>query len=676
MSSLVADPVELGLDSRRLHDAVREAGEHSTGVDAISVWVMDDEEDGRLFTPSGGWWRSHEMGESGNGVNNAALARLEDSTREDYVPPPRSVGPGSEYEYYVGVKDTGAIAACMYSYLPNNLRFLTSLQYTADIAGILWAESRGGNRTLPRRRSSLDFIFGSGESLKSLDKQPQQDPSAVTSVNYQPIRWRDIRSISEDPDSAKGPRLELMQEAGFAMAAGVTFRYLHHRGMVIFLTTASDSNDGRLTSIASDAYMHQAAQSIGATLSLAELRRASLAERFKLKEKCYSMHECVEKTAAECCHVEAKMEEGAGGKKANPVGGNLDQGRALEDETKKARFLLPPQVTMWLNKMKGGSMQAMPPLSWSQTSWTILGCFVGLLVLLALNEYYRMLSDDEYYLLIAPFGATCTLMYGMSSAPASQPRNAVMGQATAGAVSLAFTYIPESVLPVWLRTAVGPAFAIGTMVKLGVMHPPAGAHSLLYASGKYNFGFYALVVLSTALSVFPATLVNNMSSKRQYPTYWGVKQPFVGLHRFYECCLGFRGSCGEPISSEKNPDSTKTMRSKELSAGQLDASKASENKMRPNRLVIHEGEDEGSLNKGTSNVQSAGSRDDETVDNTSSGISSPARYDTTWLTSSSHFGSVPIAGDLHRRLCFSAAVLCGTWQSREWLHCAGIAPEK
>ncbi len=94
-----------------------------------------------------------------------------------------------------------------------------------------------------------------------------------------------------------------------------------------------------------------------------------------------------------------------------------------------------------------------------------------------------------------------------------------MGQAVAGPVYLAFTYIPESILAVWL------AVAIAAMVKFGFTHPPGGAHAVLYASGQYNFAFYALVVLSTAISIIPATLVNNLSIKRQYPTYWGLIPP-------------------------------------------------------------------------------------------------------------------------------------------------------
>jgi len=543
MSRRVIDPIELQLDERRLQNALNEAGEHSIGVDAIAVWMLD-EDNGQLVHPSGGWWRSRRMEAAGSGASDAkatALARLENSTRDDYVPP-KSVSPGT------------------------------------DIAGILWAEARGRNNLSSGRRSSVVRAFGSTVSLKSLGEQPPTESQTATlaTLNYQPIRWRDIRSISQDPDSAKGPRLKLMEEAGFTRAAGITFEYMHHRGMVIFLTTVLDEKDSRLMGITNGAYLYQAAQFIGATLSLAELRRATLAERYQLED---SRGYPTERSS------KSDIEQGKSGSKATK-----EQERLEHPST---RCHIPHQVTAWLRKFKGGSMQIPPTLSWRQTGWTIFGSFVGLLVLSSLNEYYRLLSDDEYFLLIGPFGAMCTLMYGLSAAPASQPMNAVMGQAIAGAISLAFTYIPEEVLPVWLRTAIGPAFSIGAMVKLGVVHPPAGAHSVLYASGKYNFAFYGLVVLSTAISVLPATAINNMSRKRQYPTYWG-------LSWLQSVIVDFHGNAKHKMLREDSyvvkdlSNNPKTAPSSERDRPLDSSSRMNNNKMKPNHVVIHEEDDENS----------------------------------------------------------------------------------
>ena len=89
MSELVADPLELDLDQRRLQSALREVGEASFGVDAVVVWMID-EETGKLAHPPGGWYCKMDR------AGNAALARLEDSRRDDYVPPV-PVSPGSEF---------------------------------------------------------------------------------------------------------------------------------------------------------------------------------------------------------------------------------------------------------------------------------------------------------------------------------------------------------------------------------------------------------------------------------------------------------------------------------------------------------------------------------------------------------------------------------------------------
>jgi CBS-domain-containing membrane protein len=58
------------------------------------------------------------------------------------------------------------------------------------------------------------------------------------------------------------------------------------------------------------------------------------------------------------------------------------------------------------------------------------------------------------------------------------------------------------------------------MIKLGVFHPPAGGAALAYSSGAFSFGFYLLMVSISALFIIPATMINNLSKKRQYPTYW------------------------------------------------------------------------------------------------------------------------------------------------------------
>eukprot|EP00957_Ditylum_brightwellii_P012292 929111-Ditylum_brightwellii.AAC.1 len=60
-------------------------------------------------------------------------------------------------------------------------------------------------------------------------------------------------------------------------------------------------------------------------------------------------------------------------------------------------------------------------MPFQQSMWTLVGVFCGMLILSTMNELAGSISDDEYFLLIGPFGALMTLQYGLTAAPASQP---------------------------------------------------------------------------------------------------------------------------------------------------------------------------------------------------------------------------------------------------------------
>jgi hypothetical protein len=322
----------------------------------------------------------------------------------------------------------------------------------------------------------------------------------------------------QDPDVAKGPTLLLLEQAGFGQAAGITFHAGVCSGLVIFFVQ-SGLDPKLLNSTVHTAYLYQSAQFIGTAAALTEARRATIGQLDQTKEANGT-------TTIESSDDERNQKETVVGE-LNQEGAKTD--KSEEERTPTCFSITRRRLHVWLSKTGGGGLQVPPALSTQQSLWTTFGAFCGLMVLAALNKIYMTLSDDYYFLLIEPFGALMTLQYGLTAAPASQPRNAIMGQAVAGAVSLSFTYIPEYIFPYWFRRVIGPAVAIGVMVKLGFTHPPAGAHAIVYSSGKYNFQFYALVVLSTVVSTIPATLVNNMSRKRQYPTFWGFPSFLTNL---------------------------------------------------------------------------------------------------------------------------------------------------
>jgi CBS-domain-containing membrane protein len=124
----------------------------------------------------------------------------------------------------------------------------------------------------------------------------------------------------------------------------------------------------------------------------------------------------------------------------------------------------------------------------------------------------------------SPFGALVTLLYCLSSAPASQPRNAVAGQVLSIAVGLGFGRATQ--LPAWLRVNLATSLAVSLMAKLGVIHPPAGGSAFTFASGPFGWRAVVVYLVGVVVSILAAVLINNWSVERQYPIYWfGLKAP-------------------------------------------------------------------------------------------------------------------------------------------------------
>ena len=115
--------------------------------------------------------------------------------------------------------------------------------------------------------------------------------------------------------------------------------------------------------------------------------------------------------------------------------------------------------------------------------------------------------------------AFLTLLYGLTAAPASQPRNAIMAQAVSVALALGFNYTD---MPSWIKQSLATSLAIGTMCKFGIIHPPAAASCLAFSHSRLSWGNYGSILIATAILIFVSTLFNNLNLKRQYPTFWGV----------------------------------------------------------------------------------------------------------------------------------------------------------
>ena len=376
----------------------------------------------------------------------------------------------------------------------NNTTYAPEVQIPGvDLVGALWASPHSSSDGMIRSSS-----FSSLVGIRS--EKTSDSPPAAARLGGGNLHWRELRSLIEDPDVIHGPRSEALNNAGIEKATGVSFNSHGNHGLVVYYAKAG-VDPSLLSGVANETYLRRAALLIGSVLAMTEARRASVAFQ--------------RQSSGSTCRLDCSEE-------ATKV-----QSQAPSSLCATVNW----KLTTWFKKSRGGGSQIPAGMSFDESLFTVFGAFVGLLTMSSLNEFFHFVSNEEYFLVLAPFGALVTLQYGLTAAPASQPRNVVLGHIVAGAVSLLFTYIPGSILPTWIRQAVAPAFAIGAMVKLGIPHPPAGAQSVIFSTGDYNWAFYALAVLCSVISIIPATIVNNMSQKRQYPTYWGYLPAYISRRR-------------------------------------------------------------------------------------------------------------------------------------------------
>ena len=157
-------------------------------------------------------------------------------------------------------------------------------------------------------------------------------------------------------------------------------------------------------------------------------------------------------------------------------------------------------------------------------AYLYLGVFFTTLVLTLLSKSFVAAFGSDYSLVLGPFGALLTLLYALAQAPASQPRNCIVGQVISTTIALAFTYIDGLSTYPQLRSSLVLALAVSVMVKLGLTHPPAGAMALLFSEGNLGWSHFAVSLLGSVIAIAMATFINNSTELRQYPTSWGFNE--------------------------------------------------------------------------------------------------------------------------------------------------------
>lgn len=142
----------------------------------------------------------------------------------------------------------------------------------------------------------------------------------------------------------------------------------------------------------------------------------------------------------------------------------------------------------------------------------LIGGFISILALALLT------TTTSTPWLMAPFGASCVLAFGVWNAPLSQPRNIIGGHLVATFVGLVI-YHSFGSNPWALGVAVGLAIALMMLTK--TTHPPAGADPIVVILGAAPWSYILTpVLIGSLLIVAVALIVNNLRSNRVYPTFW------------------------------------------------------------------------------------------------------------------------------------------------------------
>ncbi|HAD08666.1 MAG TPA: HPP family protein [Porticoccaceae bacterium] len=134
---------------------------------------------------------------------------------------------------------------------------------------------------------------------------------------------------------------------------------------------------------------------------------------------------------------------------------------------------------------------------------------------LAIFVLYHLTQWSGYLLWMAPFGASCVLLFALPQSPLSQPINVIGGHLVSTAIGLVVRYyLPDAG---W-SMALGVGLAIGAMAILRITHPPAGADPLVVYVESPDWSYLVFPVgLGSAVLVALAYNYHRVLTGRPYP---------------------------------------------------------------------------------------------------------------------------------------------------------------
>ncbi|KAF2755849.1 HPP-domain-containing protein [Pseudovirgaria hyperparasitica] len=166
--------------------------------------------------------------------------------------------------------------------------------------------------------------------------------------------------------------------------------------------------------------------------------------------------------------------------------------------------------------------------------WSFFGAFCGIAAVCAIFKYSGALKHANPPIIIASFGASAVLEYGVIGSPLGQPRNCILGHflsALSGiCITKLFKYSDNFEEIKWLAGAVAVGLASSVMTFTNTAHPPGGATALLAAIDPdveaMGWTLLPYVLIGTSVMLGIALLVNNI--QRTFPVFWWTPRDVGG----------------------------------------------------------------------------------------------------------------------------------------------------
>ncbi|MFK7160764.1 HPP family protein [Marinospirillum sp. MEB164] len=147
---------------------------------------------------------------------------------------------------------------------------------------------------------------------------------------------------------------------------------------------------------------------------------------------------------------------------------------------------------------------------------SLLAGLGAMLCITALSSLDRLAPSSVW--LMAPFGATMVILFGLPESPLAQPRNILAGHLLTTLIGLAMAAL-VGVTPWSMGLAVG--LAVSVMLLTSTTHPPAGANPLVVMLAGEHWDFLLMPVAAGALVIIAfGVIYHRFISRQPYPKRW------------------------------------------------------------------------------------------------------------------------------------------------------------